>query len=118
MKDQNKTQGKIIIEFLPEAEGLNPKTGEPYAGSISIQMKAVLDHSDRVMALHALASSLAQGNNTETLELLHTARKLALHTCLTGESWCDVYEQTPDGTLIDKKVLDALNKIKNGGNNK
>jgi len=113
--NNNKTQGKIIIEFLPTAEGLNPKT---YEGGISIQMKAVLDHSDRVMALHALASSLANGNNTETLELLHTARKLALHTCLTGESWCDVFAQTPDGTLIDKRMLDALNKFKEGGSTK
>lgn len=104
-----KTQGKVIIEFQPKG-GVNPNTGKPYDGSIAIQMEAVLDEYDRVMVLHALATSLSQGNNTEALKLLHIASKLALHTCLTGDSWCDVYEQTSDGTLIDKRVVDALRK--------
>lgn len=107
--ENNQSQGKIIIEVQPEG-GINPNTGKPYDGSISIQMKAMLSDIDKVMILHALASSLSNGNNIERLSLLHTARKYALHTCLTGESWCDVYEQTPDGTLIDKRVLEALRK--------
>ena len=109
--ENNKTQGKIIIEVQPKG-GMNLNTGKPYDGSISIQMKAVLDESDRVMVLHALATSLSKGNNTEALKLLHTASKLALHTCLTGNSWCDVYEQTSDGTLIDKRVIEALRNKK------
>lgn len=109
--ENNKTQGKIIIEVQPKG-GMNLNTGKPYGGSISIQMKAVLDESDRVMVLHALAVSLSKGNNTEALKLLHTASKLALHTCLTGDSWCDVYEQTSDGTLIDKRVIEALRNKK------
>lgn len=113
---ENKTQGKIIIEVQPK-EGINLNTGKPYDGSISIQMKARLSESDRIMVLHALATSLSQGNNIEALSLLHTARKLALHTCLTGESWCDVYEQSPDGTLIDQRVLEALRKKKKGEDN-
>lgn len=107
MENKTQSQGKIIIEVQPKG-GVNLNTGKPYEGSISIQMKATLSESDRIMVLHALSVSLAQGNNTEALGLLHTARKLALHTCLTGESWCDVYAQTPDGTLIDKRVVDAL----------
>lgn len=113
---ENKTQGKIIIEVQPKG-GVNPNTGKPYDGSIAIHLKAALDESDRVMVLHALAVSLSQGNNTEALSLLNTACKLALHTCLTGDSWCDVYEQTPDGTLIDKRVLEALRKKKKGEDN-
>lgn len=109
--ENNQSQGKIIIEVQPEG-GINPNTGKPCDGSISIQMKVKLSESDKVMVLHALAVSLSQGNNIETLSLLHTVRKLALHTCLTGESWCDVYEQTSDGTLIDKRVLEALRKKK------
>ena len=109
MKNKSQSQGKIIIEVQPEGK-INLNTGEPYNGSIAIQIKAVLSKSDRVMILHALATSLSQGNNIETLSLLHTASKYALHTYLTGESCCDVYEQTPDGTLIDKRVLDALRK--------
>ena len=105
------TRGKIIIEFQPEGE-----IGEPYGGSISIQMKATLSKSDQVMALHALASSFSDNNSVEALGLLHTARKLALHTCITGESWCDVYEQMSDGTLIDKRVLEALSKKGKGDN--
>lgn len=112
--DTTQSQGKIIIEVQPEG-AINPNTGKPCDGSISIQTKAVLSKSDRVMILHALAVSLSQGNNIETLSLLNTARKLALHTCLTGESCCDVYEQTPDGTLIDKRVLEALRKKKRRG---
>lgn len=112
-KTQPQSQGKIIIEVQPK-EGVNLNTGKPYDGSISIQMKVKLNESDRVMVLHALAVSLSQGNNTEALSLLNTSLKLALHTCLTGESWCDVYEQTPDGTLIDKRVLEALRKKKKG----
>lgn len=108
-KTQSQSQGKIIIEVQPEG-GINPNTGKPYDGSILIQIKALLSKNDRVMILHALATSLSQENNIETLSLLNTARKLALRTCLTGESWCDVYEQTPDGTLIDKRMLDALRK--------
>ena len=106
---KNKAQGKIIIEVQPEG-GINPKTGKPCDGSIAIQIKATLSEDDRVMILHALATNLSQGNNIETLSLLHTASKLALHTCLTGESCCDVYEQMPNGTLIDKRVLDALRR--------
>ena len=106
-----KTQGKIIIEVQPK-EGMNLNTGKPYDGSISIQIKAVLGENDRVMVLHALAVSLSHGNNTEALSLLNTASKLALHTCLTGDSWCDVYEQTSDGTLIDKRVIEALRNKK------
>lgn len=109
MENKTQSQGKIIIEVQPEG-GINPNTGKPCDGSISIQMKAVLGEIDRVMVLHALAVGLSNGNNIEALSLLNTARKLALHTCLTGESWCDVYEQTPDGTLIDKRVLEALRK--------
>lgn len=109
--ENNQSQGKIIIEVQPEGE-INPTTGKPCVGSISIQTKATLSKDDRVMILHALATSLSQGNNIEILSLLHTARKLALHTCLTGESCCDVYEQTPDGTLIDKRFLDALRNNK------
>ena len=108
-KTQSQSQGKIIIEVQPKG-GVNLNTGEPYEGSISIQMKATLSESDRIMVLHALSVSLSNGNNTEALSLLNIARKLALHTCLTGESWCDVYAQTPDGTLIDKRVMDALRK--------
>ena len=111
--DTTQSHGKIIIEVQPK-EGMNPNTGKPYDGSISIHLKAVLSESDRVMILHALAISLSNGNNTEALSLLNTALKLALHTCLAGESWCDVYEQTPDGTLIDKRVLEALRKKKEG----
>lgn len=114
MENKTQSQGKIIIEVQPEGK-INPNTGKPYDGSISIQLKAVLNESDRVMVLHALAVSLSQGNNTEALSLLNTASKLALHTCLTGESWCDVYEQTPDGTLIDKRVVEALRKKKKRG---
>lgn len=110
---ENKTQGKILIEVQPEGR-INPNTGKPYEGSISIQLKAVLSENDRVMVLHALAVSLSQGNNTEALSLLNTSLKLALHTCLTGDSWCDVYEQTSDGTLIDKRVVEALRKKKKG----
>lgn len=113
--ENSKSQGKIIIEVQPE-EGVNLNTGKPYDGSISIQLKAVLSESDRVMILHALAVSLSQGNNVEALSLLNTARKLALHTCLTGDSYWDMYEQTPDGTLIDKRVLEALRKKKKGDN--
>lgn len=112
-KTQSQSQGKIIIEVQPEGR-INSNTGKPYDGSISIQLKATLSESDRVMVLHALAVSLSNGNNIEALSLLNTARKLALHTCLTGESWCDVYAQTPDGTLIDKRVLEALRKKKEG----
>ena len=107
--ENNQSQGKIIIEVQPEG-GINPNTGKPCDGSILIKLKARLSDDDRVMILHALASSLSNGNNIETLSLLNTASKYALHTCLTGESWCDVYEQTPDGTLIDKRVLEALRK--------
>ena len=113
-KTQAQSQGKIIIEVQPK-EGVNLNTGKPYDGSISIHLKAVLSENDRVMVLHALATSLSQGNNIEALSLLHIARKLALHTCLTGESWCDVYEQSPDGTLIDKRVVEALRKKKKRG---
>lgn len=112
---QPQSQGKIIIEFQPKG-GMNLNTGKPYDGSISIHIKAMLNESDRVMVLHALAVSLSQGNNTEALDLLNTARELALHTCLTGESWCDVYEQTSDGTLIDKRVIEALRNKKKGEN--
>ena len=114
--ENNQSQGKIIIEVQPEG-GINPNTGKPCDGSISIQMKAMLDKNDKVMILHALATSLSQGNNIETLSLLNTARKLALHTCLTGESCCDVYEQTSDGTLIDKRVLEALRNKKRKDDN-
>lgn len=114
--ENNRSQGKIIIEVQPEG-GINPNTGKPCGGSISIQVKAVLSESDKVMVLHALAASLSDGNNIEALSLLHIARKLALHTCLTGESWCDVYEQTSDGTLIDERVLEALRKKKKGEDN-
>lgn len=107
--ENNQSQGKIVIEVQPEG-GINPNTGKPCDGSISIQTKALLSDIDKVMILHALAVSLSQRNNLETLSLLHTASKYALHTYLTGESWCDVYEQTPDGTLIDKRVLEALRK--------
>lgn len=110
-----KTQGKIIIEVQPKEE-MNLNTGKSYDGSISIQIKAVLGENDQVMVLHALATSLSHGNNTEALSLLNTSLKLALHTCLTGNSWCDVYEQTSDGTLIDKRVLEALRKKKKGEN--
>lgn len=113
--ENNQSQGKIIIEVQPEG-GINPNTGKPCDGSISIQLKAVLSESARVMILHALAVSLSNGNTIEALCLLNTVRKLVLHTCLTGESWCDVYEQTPDGTLIDKRVLEALRKKKGGDN--
>ena len=114
--ENNQSQGKIIIEVQPEG-GINPNTGKSYDGSISIQMNVKLSESDRVMVLHALAVSLSQGNNTEALSLLNTARKLVLHTCLTGESWCDVYEQTSDGTLIDKRVLEALRNKKRKDDN-
>lgn len=114
MENKTQSQGKIIIEVQPEG-GINPNTGKSCDGSISIQMKAVLSEIDRVMVLHALAVSLSNGNNIEALSLLNTARKLALHTCLTGESWCNVYEQTPDGTLIDKRVVEALRKKKKRG---
>ena len=114
--DKTQSQGKIIIEVQPEGK-INPNTGKPCDGSILIQIKALLSEDDRVMILHASATSLSQENNIETLSLLHAARKLALHTCLTGESWCDVYEQTPDGTLIDKRVLDALRNKKRGEDN-
>ena len=107
--ENNQSQGKIIIEVQPEGR-INPNTGKPCDGSISIQMKAMLSESDRVMILHALATSLSQGNNIETLSLLNTASKYALRTCLTGDSYWDTYEQTPDGTLIDKRVLEALRK--------
>ena len=113
--EKTQSQGKIIIEVQPK-EGMNLNTGKPYNGSISIQMKAVLDETDRVLVLHALATSLSNGNNTEALKLLHIASKLALHTCLTGDSWCDVYEQTSDGTLIDKRVVEALRKKGKGDN--
>lgn len=113
--DKTQSQGKIIIEVQPK-EGMNLNTGKPYDGSISIQIKAMLGENDRVMVLHALAVSLSKGNNTEALKLLHTASKLALHTCLTGNSWCDVYEQTSDGTLIDKRVMDALREKGKGDN--
>lgn len=89
-------RGKIIIEFQP--------------GGITIQTKAALNTSDRVMALHALASSFSYNNSVEALDLLHAACELALNTCLTGESWCNVYEQMSDGTLIDKRVLEALSE--------
>lgn len=114
--DKTQSQGKIIIEVQPEG-GINPTTGKPCDGSISIQTKAVLSDIDLIMILHALAVSLSQENNLETLSLLHTASKWALHTYLTGESWCDVYEQTPDGTLIDKRVLEALRNKKRGEDN-
>lgn len=107
--ENNQSQGKIIIEVQPEG-AINPTTGEPCDGSIAIQIKAALSEADRVMILHALATSLSQGNDIETLSLLNKASKYALHTCLTGESCCDVYEQMPNGTLIDKRVLDALRK--------
>lgn len=112
-KTQAQSQGKIIIEVQPKG-GLNPKTGEPCDGSISIQMKATLSESDRIMVLHALATSFSNGDFARALNLLHTARKLALHTYVTGEFCCDVYEQTPDGTLIDKRVMDALRNKKRG----
>ena len=115
MKNKTQSQGKIIIEVQPEG-GINLNTGKPYGGSISIQIKATLSKDDRVMILHALATSLSQGNNIETLSLLRTASKYALHTRLTGESWCDVYEQTPDGALIDERVLEALRKKKGEDN--
>lgn len=108
---ENKSQGKIIIEVQPEGK-INPNTGKSCDGSISIQIKALLSEDDRVMILHALAGSLSNGNNLETLSLLNTAVKRALHTCLTGEPWWDIYEQAPDGTLIDKRMLDALRKKK------
>lgn len=108
---QPQSQGKIIIEVQPKG-GMNLNTGKPYDGSISIQVKAVLNESDRVMVLHALAVSLSQGNNTEALDLLNTARERALHTCLTGDSCWNVYAQTSDGTLIDNRVLEALRKKK------
>lgn len=103
------TQGKIVIEFQPEG-GVNPKTNEPNAGSIAIQLEATLSASDQVMALHALANSFASGDDIETLFLLDMARSLCKHTLVTGESWFDAYEQTPDGTLIDSQVLEALRK--------
>lgn len=107
--ENNKTQGKIIIEFQPEG-GVNPKTNEPCEGSITIQLNVTLSASDEVMALHALANSLAHGDNVETLLLLDMARSLCTHTLVTGESWYDAYEQTSDGTLIDRQVLEALRK--------
>lgn len=107
--ENNKTQGKIIIEFQSEG-GVNPKTNEPSEGSIAIQLEATLSASDRVMALHALANSFARGDDIETLLLLSAARSLCKHTLLTGESWFDAYEQTSDGTLIDRQVLEALRK--------
>ena len=114
--ENNQSQGKIIIEVQPGG-GINPNTGKPCDGSISIQTKALLSNIDKVMILHALATSLSQGNNIEILSLLNTASKYALHTCLTGESCCDVYEQTPDGTLIDKRVLEALRNKKRKDDN-
>lgn len=105
----DKTQGKIIIEFQPEG-GVNPKTNEPCEGSIEIQLNATLSMSDKVMALHALANSLAHGDNIETLLLLSAARSLCAHSLRTGESWYDAYEQTSDGTLIDRQILEALRK--------
>lgn len=113
--ENNQSQGKIIIEVQPEG-GINPTTCKPCDGSISIQIKARLSKDDRVMILHALATSLSQGNNKEILSLLNTAGEYALYTYLTGESWCDVYEQTPDGTLIDKRVIDALRKKRKDDN--
>ena len=112
--DKTQSQGKIIIEVQPEGK-INPNTGKPCDGSISIQIKALLSEDDRVVILHALASSLSNGNNIEALSLLDTAGKHALHTCLTGEPWWDIYEQAPDGTLIDKRVVDALRKKKKEG---
>ena len=109
--ENNQSQGKIIIEVQPEGK-INPNTGKPCDGSISIKIKARLSEDDRVMILHSLAASLSNGNNTEALSLLTTAGKHALHTCLTGEPWWDIYEQAPDGTLIDKRFLDALRKKK------
>lgn len=103
-KTQPQSQGKIIIEVQPKG-GVNLNKGNPYDECISIQLKAVLSESDRVMILHALAVSLSNGNNTEALSLLNTALRFVLHTCLTGNSWC---EQTSGGTLIDNRVLEAL----------
>lgn len=113
---QLQSQGKIIIEIQPEGR-TNLNTGKPCDGSISIQLKAVLSENDRVMILHALATSLSNENNLETLSLLHTASKRALHTYLTGDSYWDMYEQTSDGTLIDKRVIEALRKKKKGEDN-
>ena len=112
---ETKSQGNIIIEVQPEG-GINPNTGKPCDGCIKIQIKATLSDIDQVIILHSLAVSLSHGNNIETLSLLNTASKYALHTFLTGESWCDVYKQMPDGTLIDKRVLEALRKKKKGEN--
>ena len=114
--DTTQSQGKIIIEVQPEG-GINPNTGKPCDGSILIQIKALLSESDQVMILHALASSLSNRDNIETLSLLNAASKCALRTCLTGDSGWDIYEQTPDGTLIDKRMLDALRKKKEGEDN-
>lgn len=116
MENKTQSQGKIIIEVQPEGV-INPKTGKPCDGGISIQTKAVLSEDDRVMILHALAISLSNRNNIEALSLLNTAGEWALHTCLTGESCCDVYEQTPDGTLIDSRFLEALLNKKRGEDN-
>lgn len=113
MEKNNQSQAKIIIEVRPEG-GINPNTGKPCDGSIAIQIKAALSDIDQVMILHSLAVSLSNGNNIKTLSLLHAASKCALHTCRTGESWCDMFEQTPDGTLIDKRMLDALRNKKKG----
>ena len=79
MENKTQSQGKIIIEVQPEGR-INPNTGKPYDGSISIQLKAVLSESDRVMVLHALATSLSQGNNIEALRLLNTARSTQART--------------------------------------
>jgi hypothetical protein len=109
MENNDKTQGKIIIEFQPEGE-VNPKTNEPCEGSITIQLNVTLSASDKVMALHALANSFAHGGDIETLFLLDMARSLCAHSLRTGESWFDAYAQTPDGTLIDRQILEALRK--------
>ena len=117
---QPQSQGKIIIEVQPK-EGINLNTGKPYDGSISIQIKAMLSENDRVMVLHALAVSLSKGNNTEALKLLHTASKLALHTCLTGNSWCDVIKRkekiNDDNDLCVLGYLGSNNRSLNMDNN-